>query len=113
MRKIWAFCIILVIFGSLFGQEGAEYLIITHDEFAQTINSLAEWKYMKGLQTRVVKLSEIAPSGSPTKEQIKQYISDAYDTWNPQPQYVLLVGERIRCPHSITGAGSLIILMLT
>jgi len=42
MSKICAFCIILVIFGSLFGQEGAEYLIITHDDFAQTINSLAE-----------------------------------------------------------------------
>ena len=83
MRKIWAFCIILVIFGSLFGQEGAEYLIITHDDFAQTINSLAEWKYMKGLQTRVVELSEIGEN--PSNEDIRNYIISAYNTWDPQP----------------------------
>ena len=91
MSKIWAFCIILVIFGSLFGQEGAEYLIITHDDFAQTINSLAEWKYMKGLQTRVVKLSEIGED--PSNDSIRNFIITAYNTWDPQPQYVLLVGD--------------------
>ncbi len=91
MRKIWAFCIILVIFGSLFGQEGAEYLIITHNNFAQTINSLTEWKYMKGVQTKVVKLSEIGED--PSNEDIRNFIITAYNTWDPQPEYVLLVGD--------------------
>ncbi len=91
MSKICTFCIILVIFGSLFGQEGADYLIITHDDFAQTINSLAEWKYMKGLQTRVVELSEIGED--PSNEDIRNYIISAYNTWDPQPDYVLLVGD--------------------
>lgn len=91
MSKIWTLCIVLVIFGSLFGQEGAEYLIITHDDFAQTINSLAEWKYMKGLQTKVVKLSEIGED--PSNEDIRNFIITTYNTWDPQPEYVLLVGD--------------------
>jgi len=81
----------LVIFGSLFGQEGAEYLIITHNDFAQTINSLAEWKYMKGLQTKVVKLSEIGED--PSNDDIRNFIITAYNTWDPQPEYVLVVGD--------------------
>jgi hypothetical protein len=72
--------------------EDAEYLIITHDNFFQEVLPLADWKEKKGLTTKIVNTSEIAPSG-PTADDIADYIQDAYDTWNPAPSYVLLVGD--------------------
>ena len=72
--------------------EDAEYLIITHDNFFQEVLPLADWKEKKGLTTKIVNTSEIAPSG-PTADDIADYIKDAYDTWNPAPSYVLLVGD--------------------
>jgi hypothetical protein len=72
--------------------DGAEYLIITHDSFFSQVLPLADWKERKGLITKIVNTSEIAPSG-PTADEIADYIQDAYDTWNPAPSYVLLVGD--------------------
>ncbi|MFX0065913.1 MAG: C25 family cysteine peptidase, partial [Candidatus Hermodarchaeota archaeon] len=75
------------------GKEGAEYLIITHDDFFDAIQPLASWKRQKGLITAVVKTSEIKAASPPTADEIAQYIQDAYDTWDPVPAYILLVGD--------------------
>jgi alpha-tubulin suppressor-like RCC1 family protein len=72
-------------------EDGADYLVITHDDFYSAIMPLADWKHAKGYRTRVVKLSEI--SGSPTADKITNYIKIAYTTWNPAPTYLLLVGD--------------------
>jgi hypothetical protein len=72
--------------------EGAKYLIITNDNFYGAIQPLAQWKEKKGIPTKVVKLSEIG--ATPTSiSVIKNYIVNAYNTWDPQPEYVLLVGS--------------------
>ena len=49
----------------VFAQEGARYLIITHDNFYDAVLPLAEWKYLKGMKSKVTKLSDIGsnPSG--------------------------------------------------
>ncbi|MCX7756738.1 MAG: C25 family cysteine peptidase [candidate division WOR-3 bacterium] len=71
---------------------GARYLIITHDNFYNAIKPLAEWKQRKGIPTKIVKLSDIGASPSNISV-IKNYIVNAYNTWNPRPEYVLLVGS--------------------
>ena len=68
---------------------GANYLIITADEFADEIAPLAAWKRMKGLQTRTVKMSSIGT----TDNDIRNYIRSAYNNWRIRPTYVLLVGD--------------------
>jgi hypothetical protein len=79
----------LIFFTLVFAQEtGARYLIITHDNFYEAIQPLAQWKNRTGLRTKVVKLSEIGSSTS----QIRNYIMIAYDTWETPPEFVLLVG---------------------
>lgn len=70
----------------------AEYLIIVNDTFYNEILPLAEWKEKKGLITKVVKTSEISVT-TPTADQVKNFIQDAYDTWSLAPTYVLLVGD--------------------
>jgi hypothetical protein len=82
--------VLLVIFCALaFTQEiGARYLIITHDNFYDAIQPLAQWKHKKGLRTKITRLSEIGSSQS----QIRTYIQSAYNTWQIPPEFVLLVG---------------------
>jgi len=81
---------------------GSEYLIITHDDFYDEIKPLALWKEKKGVTTTIVKTSEI-DAGGPTADDIRNYIKDAYDTWNPAPAYVLLVGDSEFIPtHYVT-----------
>jgi hypothetical protein len=87
MKRILSLIVFLIGFG--FAQEGACYLIITHDNFYSAIQPLADWKNQKGIKTKVVRLSEI---GS-TNTEIKSYILNAYNTWNPRPEFILLVGS--------------------
>jgi hypothetical protein len=68
---------------------GCDYLIITHPDFYSEIIELADWKHSKGLMTKVV---DTTTTGT-TSSAIQQYIQDAYDTWDPRPSYILLVGD--------------------
>ncbi len=86
MKKLF---ILLILFGVCLAQEGARYLIITHDNFYSAIQPLAEWKNQKGMKAKVVRLSEIGSSNT----QIRNYILNAYNTWNPRPEFILLVGS--------------------
>jgi hypothetical protein len=80
---------ILIVCTMVFSQEvGARYLIITYDDFYNAVQPLAQWKQRKGLRTKVVKLSEIGTSAT----QIKNFIENAYNTWQIRPEYLLLVG---------------------
>lgn len=86
MKKIILLIFILQTLG--FAQTGARYLIITHDNYYDEVLPLAEWKYLKGMKSKVVKLSEIGSN----QVAIKNYITNAYNTWDIQPEYLLLVG---------------------
>uniref|UniRef100_A0A7C6ED63 Gingipain domain-containing protein n=1 Tax=candidate division WOR-3 bacterium TaxID=2052148 RepID=A0A7C6ED63_UNCW3 len=88
--KNLALGIILFLAPSILAQEsGARYLVIAYDNFVDAVRPLVEWKTKKGVKAVCVPLSQI---GS-TPSQIKSYIQNAYYTWNPRPEYVLLVGS--------------------
>ncbi len=92
--------LLFLIFVACFAQEtGARYLIITHDNFYDAIQPLAQWKHRKGFRTKVVKLSEIGSSTS----QIKQYVENAYDSWQIPPEFLLLVGAPNYLPFGTSG----------
>ncbi|MBN1341275.1 MAG: hypothetical protein JXQ73_01270 [Phycisphaerae bacterium] len=78
------------------GTDGADYLIIVADALYDEILPLAEWKHRKGFITRILKMSEIGT----TSADVKNAIQSAYDTWNPAPSYVLLVGDSEDVPSS-------------
>ena len=68
---------------------GCEMLIITHPDFISAASTLAAWKIRKGIYTWVV---TTATTGN-TKEQIEDYIDDAYENWSPAPDYLLFIGD--------------------
>ena len=86
------FCTIL-----LAQETGARYLIITHDDFYDAIQPLAEWKHRMGLRTKVIRTSQIGT----TIAAIRDYVIDAYNTWPVQPEFLLLVGSPYHIPFYV------------
>ncbi len=84
-------------------KESEGYLIIVYDGFYDEIEPFADWKTTMGFDTTVTKTSEI-PGGA-TKENIHDYIDNAYNTWNIPPAYVLLVGDTPQIPTYIGTEG--------
>ncbi len=70
---------------------GAKYIIITPDSYVSALQPLADWKTKKGIKAKIVPLSVTGSSAS----QIKTYITTAYNTWDIQPEYILLAGSSI------------------
>ena len=71
------------------------YLIITADDFYDAILPLAALRTSRGFDVTVTRLSELPGS---SKEEIKAYIQEAYDTWALPPSYLLLVGDTDTIP---------------
>jgi hypothetical protein len=70
-------------------------LIITADSFVSALDPFVDWKTLKGYSPTVV---TTGTTGT-TKEQIKAYIQNAYDTWPIPPTWVLLVGDTHLIPN--------------
>jgi hypothetical protein len=95
LRKNLVLSILLLVSG-VFAQTGAKYLVISHNNFVNAVKPLVDWKIKKGVLAKCVPLSV---TGS-TPTQIKSYIQNAYNTWNPRPEYLLLVGSPDLLPSS-------------
>jgi hypothetical protein len=83
----------------VFDVEQPGYLIIVPDDFYDQVLPLAEWKEQKGFKVWVRKTSETGTQ----RDEIRDYIQDAYQTWDPVPSYVVLVGAVSKIPAFITG----------
>jgi hypothetical protein len=77
---------------------GCDYIIITHPDFYNNVVEFANWKNAQGY---MVCLVDTTDAGT-TSNEIKQYIQNAYDTWNPRPSYLLIVGDAEFVPVSLT-----------
>ena len=97
MLKKISFCAMLFTLCPLllFAQDfGAQYLIITHDSYYDALQPLIQWKTQKGISTKVVRISDIGSDST----QIRNFIVNAYNTWQIQPEYLLLVGNDDQIP---------------
>jgi hypothetical protein len=78
------------------GRQGADYVIITHEKFVPEATRLAKHRSRLGLRSMVVTTDEIANSfheGFTNVVAIKEFIRQAYKTWNLRPRFVALVGD--------------------
>ncbi|MBU0999589.1 hypothetical protein KKG24_04825, partial [Patescibacteria group bacterium] len=91
--------------------ERADYLVIIYDGFYTSILPLVSLKEEKGLETKIVKTSEISDVNANGLDDVDiySYIYNAYHTWELPPTYVLLVGDvetvptHYGLPHSFYG----------
>ncbi|MGQ9665628.1 MAG: C25 family cysteine peptidase, partial [bacterium] len=90
----------IIFFALISAQEtGAKYLIITHDNFYDAILPYAQWKHKMGLRTKIVRVpSELAQSSTA----IRNYIVNAYNTWQIKPEFILFVGAPNYIPWSFS-----------
>ncbi|MCG3209107.1 MAG: hypothetical protein FOGNACKC_02726 [Anaerolineae bacterium] len=76
---------------------GADYIIITHPNFAAAVAPLAAHRANSGLRVVTVTTAQVYDSfggGRMSAEAIKAYLQHAYQSWpSPKPLYVLLVGD--------------------
>jgi len=87
MKKVIVMLFVVIVVAT--GQEiGARYLIITHDNYYNSVLPLAEWKTRKGILSKTVRLSQIGADSI----SIRNYIINAYTNWTIRPEYLLLVG---------------------
>jgi hypothetical protein len=70
---------------------GVEYLILTHQDFREAADRLAEWKNAKGIGTKVHSVG--MGTSLDTPEEIRDYIRAHYDNCTVRPSYVLLMGD--------------------
>lgn len=76
---------------------GADYIIITHEDFYDSVLTLAEHRSDSGLRVVRVKVGDIYDEfnyGIFNPQAIRDFLSYAYNNWvTPAPTYVLLVGD--------------------
>jgi uncharacterized repeat protein (TIGR01451 family) len=76
---------------------GADYLIITHQAFTEAAVRLAEHRANQGLRVATIQIADIYDEfsgGLFDPAAIRDFLSYAYYQWTPPaPQYVLLIGD--------------------
>ncbi len=75
---------------------GADYIVVTPLELKDAAQTLADYRQGKGLATMVVDLEDIYDEfnhGIVSPVAIRTFLTHAYNTWSPRPQYVVLAGE--------------------
>jgi len=85
---------------------GADYVILTHADFAGALASLVALRTGQGLSVVVEDVQAVYDNydeGRPTPDAIKAYLQDAYDNWTTRPTYVLLVGDGTSDPKKYQG----------
>jgi hypothetical protein len=75
---------------------GADYLVIAPDAFAEALQPLLDWREKQGLRVRRVSPDEIYDAygyGMKDTQAIRDFLRDAHARWQPAPRFVLLVGD--------------------
>ena len=75
------------------------YLIVAADEFEEDIKPFVDWKRRQGFEV-ILSLTSKTGTG---RDDIQDYIRDAYETWEHPPTFLLLVGDSEHIPPFTVG----------
>jgi Peptidase family C25/Secretion system C-terminal sorting domain len=100
--KLFSISIIFLLFANLnlsaqlrYYDNQADYIIITHSQFAAALQPFVDWRQSKNLNVKVVELQQIYSefADSTKSNSIRAFVSYALAYWDdPKPRYILLVG---------------------
>ncbi len=77
-------------------------VILVADSFKKEISSLVKWKQQRGLNVEVFTLTEAGG----TKESIKKFIQQYYDSHEVKPTYLLTIGNKTTMPTYMESTAS-------
>ncbi|MBT4967635.1 MAG: hypothetical protein HOM80_01360, partial [Bacteroidetes bacterium] len=72
--------------------ESKSYIIITHSKYKQAADSLAQWKMQLGYGVEVISKSFW------TADDVRNEIKTRYDSWDPKPDYFVIIGDNEDVP---------------
>lgn len=87
---------------------GADMVIVTHKNFRQAIEPLANLRRNQGLVVQVVDVEDIYDEysyGTHTPVAIKSFLMSATSSWSRKPKYLLLVGDSSWDPRNYLNEG--------
>ena len=90
------------------GREGAEVIIIGHRDLLESIRFLKELREQQGWSVVLVDVEDLYDEfnfGAKSPWALKDFLGLAYEFWNPQPGFVLLVGDTSYDPRDYLGFG--------
>ncbi|MDE2997542.1 MAG: C25 family cysteine peptidase [Gemmatimonadota bacterium] len=79
----------------VFGQAGADYVIVVQPRFREAAEQLADHRRGRGLRARVVDVTEIYDAfsfGQFEPRAIRRFVRYAFENWTRRPTYLLLFG---------------------
>ena len=90
---------------------GADYIVITHEDFTVSAERLAEYREAQGLRSVVVQIQDIYDEfafGAFGPQAIRDFLAYAYHHWEaPRPQYVVMFGDAYLDYHDNLETGSI------
>jgi len=87
----------------------ADFVIVTHAAFRESVAPLADRRAGEGLATKVVGVEDIFDefsAGEHSPQAVKDFLSYASQHWKRAPRYVLFVGDGSLDPRNYMGRGS-------
>ena len=90
--------------------KGADWLVITHKDFAASLAPLVALRQAQGLSVAVADAEDIFDEfsfGEKSPQAIRDFLAFARTNWKKPPRFVLLVGNASRDPKNYLGFGNL------
>ncbi len=87
---------------------GADLLIIAHQDFAASTGNLKSLRQAQGLSVAVINVEDIFDEfsyGNKTPQAVKDFLAYAKGNWKKPPRYVLLMGDASLDPKNYLGYG--------
>jgi hypothetical protein len=88
--------------------QGAEVIIIGHSDFLENVEFLKQLREQQGWSVVLVDVEDLYDEfnfGAKSPWAMKDFLAQAYAYWNPQPRFVLLVGDTSYDPRNYMGFG--------
>lgn len=85
----------------------ADLVILTNSELRSAVEPLAARRRSQGLKVAVIDVSDIYDEynfGLKSSHSIRQFMQNAYSTWNVRPSYLLFAGDASSDQNEFTGA---------
>ena len=89
--------------------QGAEVIIIGHSDLFESVRFLKELREQQGWSVVLVDVEDLYDEfnfGAKSPWALKDFLAQAYSYWNPQPRFVVLVGDASYDPRDYLGFGA-------